>query len=234
MEKLVNYVNKELGISFKNKDLLVTAFTHSSYANDHRKQNLEHLERLEFLGDAVIELVVSEYLYKTYSNLPEGQLTKMRAAAVREETLAELTTESELQEYILLGKGEEQSNGRSRKSLLADIFEAFTGAVYLDQGILKTEELLAKTLFPKISLGDFSHGMDYKTNLQEYLQKKGLIHIEYRVIDSSGPDHARIFRVAILIEDEIMGVGEGSSKKRAEQAAAKEAFENMMKDDEDF
>lgn len=229
MEKLVNYVEKELGISFRNKELLITAFTHSSYANDHREENLEHLERLEFLGDAVIELIVSEYLYKTYSNLPEGQLTKMRAAAVREETLAELTIESKLQEYILLGKGEEQSNGRNRKSLLADIFEAFIGALYLDQGIKTTEKILAKILFPKINLGDFSHGMDYKTNLQEHLQKKGLINIEYQVIDSSGPDHARIFKVAILIEGERMGTGEGSSKKRAEQAAAKEAFENIMK-----
>ncbi|MDN6162282.1 MAG: ribonuclease III, partial [Atopostipes sp.] len=128
MKKLVNYVENELGISFENKDLLFTAFTHSSYANDHREKELEHFERLEFLGDAVIELVVSEYLYKEYKNLPEGQLTKMRAAAVREETLAQLTNENDLARFILLGKGEEQSGGRERKSLLADIFEAFIGA----------------------------------------------------------------------------------------------------------
>lgn len=231
MKELVSYVKKKLGISFENEALLLTAFTHSSYANDHREKNLEHFERLEFLGDAVIELIVSEYLYKTFSNIPEGQLTKMRAAAVREETLAELTVENRLQSFILLGKGEEQSNGRERKSLLADIFEAFIGAIYLDSGIETTRKFLSNTLFPKITLGDFSHGMDYKTNLQEYLQKNGIIQIEYRVIDSSGPDHARVFKVAILIEGEVMGVGEGSSKKRAQQAAAKKAFDSVIKKD---
>lgn len=228
MKKLVKYVEKELEIPFKNKELLMTAFTHSSYANDHREKNLEHLERLEFLGDAVIELIVSEYLYKEYHTLPEGQLTKMRAAAVREETLAQLTIESQLQPFILLGKGEEQSDGRNRKSLLADIFEAFIGAIYLDSGIETAKKFLANTLFPKITLSDFSHGMDYKTNLQEHLQKNGVIEIEYRVIDSYGPDHARVFKVAVLIEGEIMGNGKGSSKKRAQQAAAKEAFENIL------
>lgn len=226
-EKLVEYVKKELGISFENTEMLSTAFTHSSYANDHRERNLDHLERLEFLGDAVIELIVSEYLYKEYSQFPEGQLTKMRAAAVREETLAQLTVENDLQKFIRLGKGEAQSNGRQRKSLLADVFEAFIGAIYLDSGIENAREVLAKSLFPKITVGDFSHGMDYKTNLQEYLQKGGVVQIEYRVIDSSGPDHARIFKVAVLIEGITQGVGEGSSKKRAEQAAAKEAFEKI-------
>ena len=227
MEKLINYVKKEMDISFEKEELLSIAFTHSSYANDHREQKLEHLERLEFLGDAVIELVVSEYLYREYSKLPEGQLTKMRAAAVREETLAQLTIENNLQQFILLGKGEEQSGGRQRHSLLADVFEAFIGAIYLDRGIETSRELLQKTLFPKITIGDFSHGMDHKTDLQEWLQKDGLVQIEYRVIDSFGPDHARIFKVAVLIEGEIMGIGEGSSKKRAEQAAAKEAFKKL-------
>lgn len=230
-KKLKNYVATKWGISFKNEKLLATAFTHSSYANDYRNQQLEHLERLEFLGDAVIELIVSEYLYQEYTELTEGQLTKMRAAAVREETLAQLTIESHLQPFILLGKGEEQSNGRKRDSLLADVFEAFIGAVYLDQGIEETQKLLAVTLFPKITVGDFSHGMDYKTNLQEYLQQNGLVQIEYRVIDSLGPDHARVFKVAVFIEGAIQGVGEGSSKKRAEQAAAKEAFEKLIKID---
>ena len=230
-KNLVNYIKEKLGISFKNKEMLSTAFTHSSYANDHREENIDHLERLEFLGDAVIELIVSEYLYKEYSGFPEGELTKMRAAAVREETLAQLTVENGLQAFIRLGKGEAQSNGHQRKSLLADVFEAFIGAVYLDSGIENARAVLAKTLFPKIRVGDFSHGMDYKTNLQEYLQKGGVVQIEYRVIDSSGPDHARIFKVAVLIEGIVKGLGEGSSKKRAEQAAAKEAFEKIKLDE---
>lgn len=226
-EKLVEYVNTKFNISFQKDELLFIAFTHSSYANDHREKNLEHLERLEFLGDAVIELIVSDYLYKEYEELPEGQLTKMRAAAVREETLAELTVETNLQQFILLGKGEEQSNGRKRTSLLCDVFEAFIGAVYLDSGIETAQKILSETLFPKISVGDFSHGMDYKTSLQEWLQQDGVVQINYRVIDTSGPDHARVFTVAVYIDEELFGTGEGSSKKRAEQAAAKEAFEKL-------
>ncbi len=227
IKNLANYVEKELDVVFENKALLKTAFTHSSYANDHREKKLEHLERLEFLGDAVIELIVSDYLYKEYTDLPEGQLTKMRAAAVREESLAELTIENNLQQFILLGKGEEQSNGRSRPSLLCDVFEAFVGAVYLESGMEAARELLATTLFPKISVGDFSHGMDYKTDLQEWLQQDGVVQIEYRVLETSGPDHARVFKVAVLIEEKVQGIGIGSSKKRAEQAAAKQAFEKL-------
>lgn len=231
IKKLPKYVQEKLNIPFQNEKLLYTAFTHSSYANDHREKGLEHLERLEFLGDAVIELIVSDYLYKEYTNLPEGQLTKMRAAAVREETLAQLAIENNLQQFILLGKGEEQSDGRNRVSLLCDVFEAFIGAIYLDSGIEKARNLLARTLFPKISVDDFSHGMDYKTDLQEWMQQDGVVQIEYRVIETSGPDHARVFKVAVYIEKELWGIGEGSSKKRAEQAAAKDAFEKMKSKD---
>ena len=231
IKNLSNYVDEQLNIPFKEKELLYAASTHSSYANDHREKNLENLERLEFLGDAVIELIVSDYLYKKYTDLPEGQLTKMRAAAVREETLAQLTIENKLQQFILLGKGEEQSNGRNRISLLCDVFEAFTGAIYLDSGIETARDFLATTLFPKIAVGDSSHGMDYKTNLQESLQQDGVVQIEYRVIETSGPDHARIFKVGVYIEGSLLGLGEGSSKKRAEQTAAKEAFKRIKLDD---
>lgn len=221
---LSEYVLEKFGIAFDNVDLLSIAFTHSSYANDHREKNLEHLERLEFLGDAVIELIVSDYLFQEYKELPEGQLTKMRAAAVRAETLAQLTLENDLQEFILLGKGEEQSNGRTRVSLLCDVFEAFIGAIYLDQGVEAAREVLAETLFPKISVDDFSHGMDYKTALQEWMQQDGIVQIEYKVLKTAGPDHARVFTVAVIIEGDTLGIGKGSSKKRAEQAAAKEAY----------
>lgn len=226
-KNISEYVKEKFNITFHNEELLYTAFTHSSYANDHREEHIEHLERLEFLGDAVIELIVSDYLYKEYKELPEGHLTKMRAAAVRAESLAQLTLDYDLQNFILLGKGEEQSNGRSRISLLCDVFEAFIGAVYLDQGTKQARNILKQALFPKISAGDFSHGMDFKTALQEWMQRDGIVQIEYQVIETTGPDHARQFKVAVLIEGDIMGIGVGSSKKRAEQAAAKEAYDSL-------
>ena len=230
-KNLPEFVKETFDVDFNNEQLLFTAFTHSSYANDHREQILEHLERLEFLGDAVIEVIVSDYLFKAFKELPEGELTKMRAAAVRAESLAELTIENNLQQFILLGKGEEQSNGRSRISLLCDVFEAFIGAIYLDQGLETATNILAKTLFPKITVGDFSHGMDYKTALQEWMQRDGIVQIEYQVVATTGPDHAREFKVAVLIEGDTMGIGLGTSKKKAEQAAAKEAYDNVKTND---
>lgn len=224
---LMKHVYDTFNIRFKNEKLLKIAFTHSSYANDHRNEEIEHLERLEFLGDAVIELIVSDYLYKEYKELPEGQLTKMRAAAVREETLAQLAIESGLPPYIRLGRGEEQSNGRERASLLCDIFEAFVGAIYLDQGIDQARKVLEALLFPKITAGDFSHGMDYKTALQEFLQQDGVALIEYVMIEATGPDHARQFHVEVRVQKEPMGRGVGTSKKRAEQEAARVAFEKL-------
>lgn len=230
---LEQHISDKFDVQFKNNQLLYVAFTHSSYANDHRETELEHLERLEFLGDAVIELIVSDYLYKKYPDLPEGKLTKMRATSVRAETLSELAVESGLPKYILLGRGEEQSNGRERISLLCDVFEAFIGAIYLDQGFEAARGILSKVLFPKISTGDFSHGMDYKTALQEFMQKDGVVQIEYQVIDTSGPDHAREFKVEVKIEGDAMGIGVGTSKKRAEQNAAQSAYENLVKDEQD-
>lgn len=228
---LEQHISDKFNIQFKDSQLLYVAFTHSSYANDHRDTDLEHLERLEFLGDAVIELIVSEYLYIKYPDLPEGQLTKMRAASVRAETLSQLAVETGLPPYILLGRGEEQSNGRERISLLCDVFEAFIGAIYLDQGIQVAQSILSEVLFPKISTGDFSHGMDYKTALQEWMQKDGVVQIEYQVVDTSGPDHAREFKVEVKIEGDTMGIGVGSSKKRAEQNAAQSAYENLVSDE---
>ena len=228
---LEQHISDKFNIQFKDSQLLYVAFTHSSYANDHRDTDLEHLERLEFLGDAVIELIVSDYLYKEYPGLPEGQLTKMRAASVRAETLSQLAVESGLAPFILLGRGEEQSNGRERISLLCDVFEAFIGAVYLDQGVQVAQDILSNVLFPKISTGDFSHGMDYKTALQEWMQKDGVVQIEYQVVDTSGPDHAREFKVEVKIEGDTMGIGVGSSKKRAEQNAAQSAYENLVSDE---
>lgn len=226
-KQLKEHIEEKFDISFNDEQLVYTAITHSSYANDHREEEIEHLERLEFLGDAVIELIVSNYLYNEYKKMPEGELTKLRAGAVREETLADLAIETGLQPFILLGKGENQANGRNRKSLLSDVFEAFIGAIYLDQGISTAETILAKVLFPKINTRSFSYEMDYKTELQEWLQKDGVVDIRYQVIDETGPDHAREFKAAVYVENDILGVGVGTSKKKAEQAAAKEAYKQV-------
>lgn len=224
-KKIINHIEKEFGVTFHSVETLIEAFTHSSYANDHRDKAIKNLERLEFLGDAVIELTVSEYLYAKFPLHPEGQLTRMRASIVRQESLASLAKEHHLHEFVRLGKGEEQMNGRSRTSLLCDVFEAFIGAVFVDQGMDTVVAILEKVLFPKIDSGAFSHGMDYKTALQELLQKNGVVSIQYKIVDKRGPDHEREFVVEVYVEGDSFGRGVGRSKKRAEQAAAKQALD---------
>ena len=226
---LIDHVNNQFGITFNDNELLIEAFTHSSYANDHRELTLKNLERLEFLGDAVLELTVSEYLYKKFPELPEGQLTRMRAAIVRAESLAKLAKECELAQFLRLGKGEELMNGRKRPSLLCDVFEAFVGSIFLDQGMDVVLEFLRDVLFPKIDSGDFSHGMDHKTGLQELLQKNGVVTIEYQVIQEIGPDHDRQFVVEVFVEGDSLGTGKGRSKKGAEQEAARAALQTLEK-----
>lgn len=227
-KRLIKHVESHFGLSFTNEELLVEAFTHSSYANDHRDQVLGNLERLEFLGDAVLELTVSEYLYKKYPDHPEGQLTRMRASIVRAESLASFAKECELAQFVRLGKGEEQMNGRYRPSLLCDVFEAFVGSIFIDQGMDAVIPFLKQVVFPKIDSGAFSHGMDHKTTLQELMQKNGVVKISYEVIDTVGPDHNREFVVEVFIEDDSMGVGKGRSKKIAEQQAAKNALDLLQ------
>lgn len=228
-KELIQHVENRFGITFQDKELLIEAFTHSSYANDHRELTLKNLERLEFLGDAVLELTVSEYLYNKFPELPEGQLTRMRAAIVRAESLAMLAKECELAQFLRLGKGEELMNGRKRPSLLCDVFEAFVGAVFIDQGMSIVMDFLEKVLFPKIDSGAFSHGMDHKTALQELLQKNGVVTIVYQVIEEIGPDHDRQFVVEVFVEGDSLGSGKGRSKKGAEQEAARVALMTLEK-----
>src|SRR3954462_15240485 len=171
-----------LGVSFENINLLKQAFTHSSYVNEHRRKPFEDNERLEFLGDAVLELTVSQFLFKKYPTMTEGELTKLRAAIVCEPSLVTLANELEFGKHILLGKGEEMTGGRERPALLADVFEAFIGALYLDQGIERVVEFLERVVFPKINAGAFSHVMDYKSQLQELIQRDATGMIEYRVL----------------------------------------------------
>ncbi len=218
---------EKLGISFENEKLLVQAFTHSSYVNEHRKKPYEDNERLEFLGDAVLELTVSEFLFKKFPIMSEGQLTKMRAAIVCEPSLVSFANELSFGQFVLLGKGEELTGGRARPALLADVFEAFIGALYLDQGIERVYKFLETTVFPKINEGAFSHVMDYKSQLQELVQRDGRGVIEYKVLQEKGPAHNREFVSRVSLNGEELGMGAGKSKKEAEQRAAQIALETL-------
>ncbi|MBE8849529.1 ribonuclease III, partial [Enterococcus durans] len=164
------------------------------------------------------------YLFRLYPHLPEGKLTKTRAAIVREDSLSKFAKECHFDQYVLLGKGEENSGGRTRPALLCDLFEAFLGALYLDQGFDTTHAFIEKVIFPKVKAGAFSHEMDHKTKLQEVLQKSGDVSIEYRLINEEGPAHERVFWIEVYVDDQLIGTGQGKSKKLAEQAAAENAL----------
>nr|WP_263328021.1 ribonuclease III [Neobacillus sp. Marseille-Q6967] len=216
---------EKIGIHFENEKLLKQAFTHSSYVNEHRRKPYEDNERLEFLGDAVLELTVSQFLFKKYQMMSEGELTKLRAAIVCEPSLVTLANELSFGQLILLGKGEEMTGGRERPALLADVFEAFIGALYLDKGLEQVIEFLDKIVFPKINEGAFSHVMDFKSQLQELVQRDGTGVIEYRVLLEKGPAHNKEFVSRVSLNGEELGVGTGRSKKEAEQHAAQQALE---------
>lgn len=215
---------QNIGIHFDNEKLLKQAFTHSSYVNEHRRKPYEDNERLEFLGDAVLELTVSQFLYKKYPMMSEGELTKLRAAIVCEPSLVSFANELSFGKYILLGKGEEMTGGRERPALLADVFEAFIGALYLEKGIGTVIEFLEKVVFPKVNAGAFSHVMDFKSQLQELIQRDGTGVIEYRVLQEIGPAHNKEFVSRVSLNGEELGTGNGKSKKEAEQHAAQMAL----------
>lgn len=210
-----------LAVPFSNTDLLIQSFTHSSYVNEHQRKHLADNERLEFLGDAVLELAVSDYLYKKYADMSEGELTKLRANIVCEESLYHFAEILKLNEYILLGKGEERTGGRNRQALLADVFEAFLGALYLDQGMAVCQTFLDQRVFPSIMHDAFSHVMDYKTKLQELIQSKKGNTLTYKIIEEKGPSHAKEFCAEVVVNKDKRAVGNGNSKKEAEQNAAK-------------
>lgn len=226
-KKLQDLLKEEFHIVFSKEDLLNQAFTHSSYVNEHRHLQLEDNERLEFLGDAVLELLVSRFLYDKFPDVPEGQLTKMRSKMVREESLSKFAQQCQFDQYIQLGKGEEVSGGRKRPSLLCDLFESFLGALYLDQGLVAVRHFLEQIVFPKVEAGVFSHEMDHKTKLQEVLQKNGDVKIDYRLISETGPAHEKVFEIQVFSQEKLLGIGKGKSKKAAEQDAAKKALEQL-------
>ena len=225
MENLKKALLEQFDLVFADETLLETAFTHTSYANEHRLLKISHNERLEFLGDAVLQLIISEYLYNKYPKRPEGDLSKLRSMIVREESLAGFARDCQFDQFIKLGRGEEKSGGRNRDTILGDLFEAFLGALLLDKGVEAVKSFLYQVMIPKVEAGDFERVTDYKTKLQELLQINGDVEIAYQVVSETGPAHAKNFEVAVLINGRKSGQGQGRSKKLAEQEAAKNAFE---------
>ncbi len=215
------------GYKFKDTALYDLARTHTSYANE-QKIKLQSNQRLEFLGDSVLGIIASDYIYNNYPHLPEGVLTKIRADVVCEKSLYEMASEINLGQCLLLGKGEESSGGRERISNIADAFEAMLGAIYLDSDIETVRSILLPLLVEKIKKASECEGrFDYKTNLQEYIQRDRHSIIKYAIIKEEGPDHMRIYTAQVSVNGTVAGTGEGKSKKEAEQAAARDAMEKM-------
>ncbi|MNJ49354.1 ribonuclease III [Paenibacillus fonticola] len=217
----------KLQIVFQNRQLLKQAFTHASYVNEHRFSQHQDNERLEFLGDAVLELTVSEHLYRMFPDRPEGELTKLRAAIVCEPSLVKFAESLEFGKYVLLGKGEELTGGRTRPALLADVFESFIGALYLDQGLKEVNAFLHKFIFSQFMIDGKLQTTDFKTELQELTQHHNLGVLEYRIIEERGPAHEREFVSEVSMDGRALGKGTGRSKKEAEQQAAAVALERL-------
>ena len=216
----------KLGYTFQNRQLLEHALTHSSYANEHKGEGLTSNERLEFLGDSVLGMVVADHLYRTHSDMPEGELTRTRAALVCEGSLYEVAKRLSLGGYLRLGKGEDAGGGRSRPSILADGVESVLAAVYLDGGIDQARRLIRTLILDREV--EKAVDRDYKTALQELVQRESGQVLAYRAVGERGPDHAKIFIMEVELNGKSVGVGEGRTKKEAEQMAAKAALERLM------
>lgn len=215
-------LEQKIGYSFKNEALLRQALTHSSFSNEQKIKKWKNYERIEFLGDAVLELISSDYFYRTYPDETEGNLTKMRAAAVCEQALAITARALDLGKYLVLGKGEEQNGGRERDSIIADVVEALIGAVYLDSGIRE-----ARRFIYRFVLNDLENKrlfFDAKSVLQEYLQEEKAGELAYRPIGEEGPEHKKVFVMEAVVNGEVVGTGKGKSKKAAQQSAAYDAL----------
>lgn len=220
-------IEKIIGVTFKSEDLIKTACTHRSYLNEHKSTVKEHNERLEFLGDAVLELVVTDFLYLSYPKKPEGELTSWRAALVKTESLAELADELNVGQFLLMSRGEAKSGGRTRMALLANMVEAIIGAIYLDQGYDVAAEFIQKNINSKLEniLKEGLH-IDAKSHFQEVAQEKEGVTPHYEVIGEEGPDHDKTFEMAVYLNKKMWGKGKGNSKQTAQQAAAQDALKN--------
>jgi len=226
----IRALEQKLGYTFSNKQLLKQALTHSSYANEMRILKTEDYERLEFLGDAVLQLVSSNFLFSKYPTMPEGQLSKLRASLVCEPALALAARRISLQDYFLLGKGEEATGGRKKESIACDVVESVIGAIYLDSGIEEAKKLIFHYVLDDIEQKKLFY--DAKSTLQELAQSKYKAPILYRVIYEEGPEHDKSFGVEVLLGEHVVGKGEGRSKKAAEQQAAYEALLALQKEEE--
>lgn len=226
-ERLKDF-SKKIKIRFKNLKYLEEALIHSSFSHE-QSNRIPSNERLEYLGDSVLGLIVNEYLFKYYQEYDEGELAKIKSYVVSENSLAILAKAINLGKYIIFSKGEEQSGGRFRESILADAFEAVLAAIYLDQGLPKTRDFVLELIMPIIRKADrIEYKKDYKSSLQEIIQKKMGSVPEYRIVKETGPDHHKKFTAKVYIQDEEFGVGLGATKKKAEQNAAKYALERRL------
>ena len=220
-------LEKRLGYKFNNISLLKNALVHSSYANEVRG-NTHSNERLEFLGDSVLSIIVSDHLFSKYPNMPEGELTKLRASLVCEKSLCVFSRELELGKHLLLGKGEDKTGGRERDSILADAFEAVLAAIYIDGGMDVAKKHIFNTVLRDLEHhGEEDSFKDYKTLLQEIIQRNPEETVSYVLVDEQGPDHDKFFTVAVYLNSNVIGQGSGKSKKQAEQMAACQALKLM-------
>lgn len=223
---MLSELEAALGYTYKNKMLVQTALSHTSYANETYQNPLHSYERLEFLGDSILGFVTADYLYKTFPSKHEGELTRIRADLVCEKNLAVVAQQLRLGEHLLLGHGEDQGGGRQRASILSDVMEALIAAAYLDGGFVAAKGIVERLVLPRLSAVANAH--DYKTELQELVQRKRDRSISYELVSESGPDHCKEFAVRVLLNGKPVGEGSGSSKKRAEQAAAAKAINTLF------
>lgn len=221
LEKL----EEEIGYTFINKELIQKALTHTSYAYEH---GVESNEKLEFLGDSILEFISSKFLYNNYKNLNEGEMTKVRASVVCESSLYKIATKHNFSDFLYVGKSEKVNKGNHRPAILADSVEAVIAAIYLDSGLKQAEKFIIQNLKEEIKIASKNVGLkDYKTVLQEKLQEHGSVHIEYTIINESGPDHNKSFTAEVKCNGTVLATGEGKAKKLAEMEAAKKALESI-------
>ena len=225
---MIKDLEAALGYKFQNITLLQNALTHSSYANERWHNSLLSNERLEFLGDSILGMVVASYLFENFPDRPEGELTRMRADMVCETSLAAIAMKIDLGSHLLLGHGEERFGGRTRASILADAVESVIAAAFLDGGMQAAADIITRFVLCDVPVTKL-HNTDYKTSLQELVQQKRNQVLCYRMVGESGPDHDKQFTAQVLLNDQVVGQGIGSSKKRAEQDAARVALENLKK-----
>ena len=224
----ISELEEKIGYCFNDKGKLLLALTHSSYANERRSEGFTSNERLEFLGDSVLNIITSDYIYKNHPELPEGEMTKTRAAIVCESSLMKCAEKIDLGDYLYLGKGEENTGGRKRTSILSDAFEALIGAIYLDGGITNAGGFIINSMQDIYrNIKSKETFKDYKTQFQEIIQKQSEQHISYRIIDEKGPDHDKVFISELLVGGKPYGTGEGRTKKEAEQNAARAAMDKL-------